>query len=107
MKKYGLILFLSVILLIGFLATSFISFYVSKSSIHNAIVINELPLTADNIYSEIQKDLVRPVFTSSMMASDTFLRDWVIDGEKDESQVFKYLQDVQHKANAFTSFFVS
>jgi len=106
-KPHQLIVFLSVVLSIGFLATSIASFYVSKTSIRDSIIHNELPLTTDNIYSEIQKDLVRPVFISAMMASDTFLRDWVLAGENDPEAVHKYLNDVQVKSNAFTSFFVS
>lgn len=37
-------------------------------AIRESIVASELPLTSDNIYSEIQKDLIRPIFVSSMMA---------------------------------------
>ncbi|MEY2864665.1 MAG: hypothetical protein RLY58_2372 [Pseudomonadota bacterium] len=105
--KNQLILFLSVVLIIGFLATSMTSFFVSRTSIRQSIIENELPLTTDNIYSEIQKDLIRPVFISSMMASDTFLRDWVLNGEQHPELVYKYLKDVQHRSMAFTSFFVS
>lgn len=106
-KPHQLIVFLSILLSIGFMVTSVTSFYVSKNSIRQSIIHNELPLTTDNIYSEIQKDLVRPVFISAMMASDTFLRDWVLAGENNPEAVHKYLNDVQIKSNAFTSFFVS
>lgn len=85
-KPHQLLVFLSIVLGIGFFATSVASFYASKASIRDSIVNNELPLTTDNIYSEIQKDLVRPVFISAMMASDTFLRDWVLAGEKTQQQ---------------------
>ena len=106
-KPHQLLVFLSIVLGIGFFATSVASFYASKASIRDSIVNNELPLTTDNIYSEIQKDLVRPVFISAMMASDTFLHDWVLAGEKNPAAVHKYLHDVQDKSSAFTSFFVS
>lgn len=107
MKKQNLIYLLSAILIIGFLATSLISFFVSKSSIRSTLIDNELPLTTDNIYSEIQKDLVHPVFVSKMMATDRFLRDWVMAGEHDETRVIKYLHDIQINNNAFVSYFVS
>ena len=107
MKNNKLLVLLSVILIIGFLATSLISFYISKNSIRNSVIRNELPLTADNIYSEIQKDLVRPVFVSKMMATDRFLRDWVISGERDESQVTNYLRDIQINTKAYVSYFIS
>ena len=107
MKKHNLIYLLSAILVIGFLATSFISFFVTKSSIRSAVFANELPLTTDNIYSEIQKDLLIPVFVSKMMAKDRFLRDWVMAGERNEAQVLRYLHDIQVNNKAFVSYFVS
>ena len=107
MKKHNLIYLLSAILVIGFLATSLISFFVSKSSIRSAVFENELPLTTDNIYSDIQKDLLKPVFVSKMMATDRFLRDWVMAGERNEAQVLHYLRDIQLNNKAFVSYFVS
>lgn len=41
------------------------------------------------------------------MASDTFLRDWVLKREKDESEIRKYLQEIHDKYNTITRFFVS
>jgi hypothetical protein len=66
----------------GFLATSLASYYASRESIRQNIVNTELPLTSDNIYSEIQKDLIRPTQIASMMSRDTFLRDWALDQTK-------------------------
>ncbi|MDP2246843.1 MAG: GGDEF domain-containing protein, partial [Nitrosomonadales bacterium] len=74
-SKRKVIFLLWILLCIGFFVTSIASYYVSKNAIRDAIITSELPLTADNIYSEIQKDLIRPIFISSMMASDTFVRD--------------------------------
>jgi diguanylate cyclase (GGDEF)-like protein len=105
--KRKLILLTSILLSVGFLATSLASYYVSKSAIRSSIVDNELPITADNVYSEIQKDLIPPVLVSSMMASDTFLRDWVIRGERDVREITRYLATIQKRFNAVTSFFVS
>lgn len=91
----------------GFLVTSLASYFVSRASLRSEISKNELPLTSDNIYSEIQRDLLRPIFISSLMASDTFLRDWVMDGEVGEEPITKYLKELKTKYNTVTSFFVS
>lgn len=107
MNRHKLTLLLLLVLSAGFLATSFVSYVVSKNAIRTAITEDELPLTADNIYSEIQKDLVRTVFIASMMASDTFLRDWVLDGEKNEQRITRYLREVQERYGTFVSFLVS
>jgi hypothetical protein len=78
----------------GFLATSLLSYFASRSAIRDGIVNTELPLTSDTVYSEIQKDLIRPVLISSMMAQDTFLRDWVLGGEQDTGRMTRYLGEV-------------
>ena len=106
-NRYKLVMVIVVLLATGFLATSLASYFVARESLRAKISLNELPLTSDNIYSGIRHDLSRPVFLSALMASDTFLRDWVIDGEIDESQIIKYLKEIQTKYHAFTSFFVS
>ena len=106
-EKAKLVAAISVLLITGFLITSFASYFASRTSLRSEISLKELPLTSDNIYSEIQRDLLRPVFISSLMATDTFLRDWVIGGENGEEQITKYLKEIQIKYKAFTSFFVS
>ena len=106
-KKFRLVTAISVLLIAGFLVTSLASYFVSRESLRSEISHNTLPLTSDNIYSEIQHDLLRPVFVSSLMASDTFLRDWIIGGEIGEEKITKYLKEIQTTYNAFTSFFVS
>ena len=106
-SKNRLITILSLILTTGFLLTSLASYVVSRSSLRDQILNNELPLTSDNIYSEIQRDLLQPIFISSLMSSDTFLRDWVIAGEKDTGQIVRYLDEIKRRYNTLTSFFVS
>ena len=74
-NRHKLIALITAILLFGFFAVSLLTYRSSKLSIHEAIVINELPLTTDSINSKIQEDLVGSIETSSMMASNTFLKD--------------------------------
>ncbi|MDX5373934.1 MAG: diguanylate cyclase [Pseudomonadaceae bacterium] len=102
-----LLLLLSILLLGGFLATSLVSYYASRDSIRAQIVNTELPLTSDNIYSEIQKDLIRPTQIASMMSRDTFLRDWALAGETDSQPMTRYLREIQEHYGTFTSFFIS
>ncbi|MCE5182594.1 MAG: sensor domain-containing diguanylate cyclase [Betaproteobacteria bacterium] len=102
-----LIVLLSLLLVAGFFATTLSSYYVSKQAILDAIIGRELPLTSNNIYTQIQKDLVQPVLISSTMANDTFLRSWVIKGEKNPNEIAHYLEEVKKRYGAFSSFFVS
>jgi diguanylate cyclase (GGDEF)-like protein len=98
---------LSSVLLLGFVATSVISYFVAQESLNTRIAEETLPLTSDNIYSEIERDLLRSVLISSLMAHDTFLRDWVQKGERRPVEVLRYLQQIQHKYDTTTAFFVS
>ncbi|MCK5099163.1 MAG: GGDEF domain-containing protein, partial [Desulfobacteraceae bacterium] len=41
------------------------------------------------------------------MANDTFLRDWIIQGEHDVEKITRYLSSIHKKYNVFTSFLVS
>ncbi|MEJ2610625.1 MAG: sensor domain-containing diguanylate cyclase [Candidatus Thiodiazotropha sp.] len=105
--KRRLLILISLLLVAGFLLTSVTSYFISLNSLRRHVIDAELPLTSDNIYSEIQRDLLQPIFISSLMATDTFLRDWSIRGEKDPSEVTRYLKAIQKKYNAFTAFYVS
>ncbi|WP_095107146.1 sensor domain-containing diguanylate cyclase [Pseudomonas sp. Irchel 3E20] len=106
-SQRGLVTTLIALLGCGFLATSLLSYYASRASIRDNIVNTELPLTSDTVYSEIQKDLVRPILISSMMARDTFMRDWVMAGEREPGQMTRYLNEVMTHYGAYTAFFVS
>jgi hypothetical protein len=66
-----------------------------------------LPLSVDNIYTEIQQRMIEPLLVSSLMANDTFMRDWLLGGEKDEATVVRYLNEIQKKYGVFTTFLVS
>jgi len=106
-RKFRFISIISLLLLVGFSATSFVSYYVANESLADHIQHNTLPLTSDNIYSEIQRDLLSPIFISSVMAQDTFVRDWIINGEQDINQITRYLKSIQDRYQTITAFFIS
>ena len=68
---------------------------------------SSLPLTVDNIYTEIQKQIIEPNLIASMMAHDTFMKDWLTHEESDAKQVIQYLDTIQNKYQMFTAFLVS
>lgn len=104
-RKFIWVLF--ILLLSAFIAISAISYKVAHDSLSEHISENTLPLTSDNIYSEIQQDLLRPIFISSLMAQDTFVREWTLNEEQNPQQLIRYLNEIQTKYNTVTSFFVS
>lgn len=105
-KLYSAIALVGVLVL-GFVATSLISYFVAHESISSRISEEALPLTSDNIYSEIERDLLRSVLISSLMAHDTFLRDWTTGGEQNPERMVRYLKEIQQKYGTTTAFFVS
>lgn len=105
--KKKMVIFLAILLITGFVLTSLFSYFVSRSSIRQSILNSELPLTSDNIYSEIQRDLLKPIFISSLMANDTFMRNWIIEGENDIDEIKQYLGEIKREYDTITAFFVS
>ncbi len=95
------------LLVLSFSVTNYMNFRSSRISVRSNLINSVLPLTSDNIYSEIQKNMIRPVFISSLMSNDTFLKDWAISGEKNSGNIKKYLNAIKKKYGFFTTFFVS
>ncbi len=98
---------LIILILLGFIITSLVSYHVAHKALEDQIQRDSLPLTSDNIYSEIQQDLIRPIFISSLMAQDTFVRNWTLSGEQKPEEIFQYLNEIKQQYGTVTSFFVS
>lgn len=98
---------LTAVLLIEFVSTSVLNFVVTKRSLRLNAMSETLPLISDSVYSEIQSGLIQPIHNSSLMAQDTFLKDWVIGGEKNHAEIVRYLRTIKEKYGYFTAFLVS
>ncbi|MGD9554351.1 MAG: diguanylate cyclase [Arcobacteraceae bacterium] len=102
------VVFIVTFLLISFSVGSSVLNYV-KSLEETQIQLKErsLPLSIDNIYTEVQKNLIEPTLVSSMMANDTFLKDWLMHEELEVEKIAKYLETIKNKYNMFSTFLVS
>lgn len=98
---------IGLVLAIGFSLAATLAFLVSRASVRSSIAEQSLPLTADNIYSKVQQDLLRPVFIASMMANDTFVREWIADGERDPARINRYLDEIRRNFGMTAPFLVS
>jgi len=105
--RFRLVALVVAILLGGFVTTTVMSYRDAVLALKQTILHNELPLTGSNIYSEVQSDLIRPVFISSQMANDTFVKDWLLAGEHNSDQVVRFLDAIRQKYGVFTSFLIS
>jgi len=106
-RRKHFVALLAILLAVGFVATTLISYQVARKSLEEHIADEMLPLTSDNIYSEIQRDLLRPILISSLMANDTFVRDWALGGERNPELITNYLGEIQKKYATITAFFIS
>lgn len=95
------------LLALGFGASSVMGYLAAREALISSIADRELPATSEIVNERIQKDLVRPLFVSSMMANDSFLHAWAEAGEKDLGAIDRYLGQIQARYGAFTTFFVS
>ena len=106
-NKYRLIGILTLVLIVSFTFTSLISYNVTRTSLNNDSKTKILPLISDNIYSEIQKELLQPIHNSSIMANDEFLVNWVLSGEQNLEEVVRYLQRIKDRYGYFSAFYIS
>ncbi|WP_404381277.1 diguanylate cyclase [Caenispirillum salinarum] len=106
-RKTRFVVLLTGLLVAGFLLTSLVSYWVARDSLSNQLAETTLPLTSDNIYSEIQQDLLRPILISAQMAHDTFVRDWAIEGEAEPERMVRFLAEIKERNGTVSSFFVS
>lgn len=95
------------LLLAGFVSNSISNYLIERADVRKTIAESTLPLSSDNVYSEIQRDLLSPVLISSMMARNTFLHDWVNEGETDQAKIVDFLGAIKTRYRTVTSFFVS
>lgn len=98
---------LCLILVIAFAAINLLSYNVSRTVLMQSLKEDVLPGISNDIYQEIQRDLIIPVQASSLMANDTFLKDWVLNGEQDLSKITKYLWEIKNEYGFFSSFLIS
>ncbi|XPV70262.1 MAG: diguanylate cyclase [Halarcobacter sp.] len=106
-SKYSVVIVIALLLIILSTITTTINYLVSKNSAQEQLRNQALPLSLDNVYTEIQKHIIQPYLVSSMMANDTFVQDWLINNEKNEHKIKQYLSVIKNKYEMFTTFLVS
>ncbi len=105
--KTKLIVALSILLAASFVSANVASFLISRQAMRTAAMDETLPLIAQSIHAEVQQVLIRAIDVSSLMANDTFLKDWVLEGERDLGAITKYLAEIKDRYGYLSSFFVS
>lgn len=106
-SRYQIVTIITFLLVTLSLIISVVNYQVSLKSAQVQLRERALPLTVDNIYTEIQKHIIEPNLIASMMAQDTFLKEWLIFHEDDVDKISTYLETIKNKYKMFTTFLVS
>ncbi|MGA9045519.1 sensor domain-containing diguanylate cyclase [Sulfuricurvum sp.] len=106
-NNFYIVITISVLMIALSISISLINFMVSLHSTETDLKTRSLPLTVDNIYTEIQKHVIEPNLVASMMAHDTFLKDWLINDEQNREKIIRYLETIKNKYGMFVTFLVS
>ncbi len=98
---------MSLIILIGLTVLGIVDYNNYK---HIIIEDNQniTKLISSNILSEINSELVKPIYVSLTMANNQFLKDWIIDeNEGDLEKITSYLKGIKNKYGYDSVFYVS
>jgi diguanylate cyclase (GGDEF)-like protein len=106
-NKYRLLLIVIFLLLGGFFITSFVCYKTATDITKDRLKHQSLPASLDNISSEVQRYLLKPYLIASLMANDTFMIDWILNGETDLAKIQHYLANIKQNNNTSSSFLVS
>jgi len=105
--QYRIIMKIFIVLIVLSTIVASFNYYFSLNNIQKQIKTQSLPLSLDNIYTVIQKNIVEPSLVSSMMANDTFVHDWLNKSTKNDISIVKYLNSIQKKYNMYNTFLVN
>lgn len=102
-----LMILIILIVFVGFSSLTYLNYYENKKIIkENNLNVTELIST--NIYSEIQLELIKPIYVSLTMANDSFVKEWIqSDGESEEGVIINYLKEIREKYDYDSSFLIS
>ena len=106
-SKYYLAIVIFTLLLVSSIGNSVINYNSSLGIMQKQLKEQALPLSVANIYKEMQKNIIKPYLTSSMMANDTFLLQWLENDEHSVSKVTEYLKKIQNEYGMLATFLVS
>jgi diguanylate cyclase (GGDEF)-like protein len=105
--KIKLILILSFVLIVSFMGANIGSYFVSKKALSNAVKEETLPLITDRVHSEIRRQVMQYIRISSVMAHDTFVKNWIVGGEKNSDEIVEYLYAINEEFEFSSTFLVS
>ena len=106
--KTKLILMISLAIIIVVTVLSYFNYFSNLHYIDTKLKTQDLPNIADKVASHIRVNILPFVYGSIAMANDTFILDWIENGEDvSHNAFFQYAQSMSKSFKAITSFFAS
>ncbi len=106
-KNYKLVLLIIFMLLFLTIILSVVNYQTTLKLVHKQIQEQSLPLALDNIYTEIQDNILKPYLITSVMSNDTFVKNWILQEKEDAYSIKKYLLTVKEEYGLLSVILVS
>ncbi|MCF7943689.1 MAG: sensor domain-containing diguanylate cyclase [Spirochaetia bacterium] len=107
LNRYKPVVILTLILLPAFIGVSLFNYFLQRESVRLELISTSLPLVRELIDWEIESRFQVPLRVASVMANDTFLKNWIVEGEQSPDAVTAYLASIKEKQGFNTAFYVS
>jgi len=104
---YRLLGWLALLLVAGFVFTSGFGYRVARDTLRGVFAVSAVPAISDLVHAEVRSELLRLNSASLLIARDAFVRNWLLDGERDPEQMAHYLKEESRKFGAASSFVLS
>ncbi len=107
LNRYKPVFILTCILIPAFIGVSLFNYFLQRESVRLELISTSLPLVRELIDWEIESCFHDPLRVASVMANDTFFKEWIVAGEQNPDDITAYLTSIQEKQDYNTAFFVS
>lgn len=106
-EKYRSLAAISAVLATGLFVMGVTTYVIVRDAAQDTVAARILPLASDAAFADVQAEFTRPAQVASLMASDSFARDWLLQGESAVEPIQRYLAEVRQQAGAKSAFFAS
>ena len=104
-KNYKLFILVILLLLLLTTVLSIVNYKTTSTLVYNQIEKQSLPLALDNIYTDIQKQIIEPYLITSMMANDTFVKEW-LKSDGNPAKIQEYLLAIKNEYGLLSAILV-
>jgi diguanylate cyclase (GGDEF)-like protein len=106
-KKYKLLVWLGLLLVLGLVANSAVMLVMSGDLLLQQSAGITLPVIGDSLNAELQLSIARAVNLSAKIADDAVLREWLISDEPDNDRLVEHLRAQKQKDNSISHFLIT